>query len=68
MHIEKGIPLAPDSAVRPLRRSGRWSPPTRCWQPLTKLELLMFAMQGEAVASGSLHADNISPSLFGGLC
>ena len=35
--------------------------------PLSKLELLRFAMQGEAVASGSMHADNISPSLFGGL-
>ena len=36
-------------------------------RPLSKLELLKFAMQGEAVASGSMHADNISPSLFGGL-
>jgi homoserine kinase len=36
-------------------------------KPFTKLELLMFAMQGEAVASGSMHADNIAPSLFGGL-
>jgi homoserine kinase len=36
-------------------------------KPLTKLELLRFAMQGEAVSSGSLHVDNISPSLFGGL-
>jgi homoserine kinase len=36
-------------------------------QPLTKLELLKFAMQGEAVASGSVHVDNIAPSLFGGL-
>ena len=35
--------------------------------PLTKLELLKFAMQGEAVASGSVHVDNIAPSLFGGL-
>jgi homoserine kinase len=35
--------------------------------PLPNIELLPFAMQGEAVASGSLHADNISPSLFGGL-
>ncbi|HKZ73285.1 MAG TPA: homoserine kinase, partial [Steroidobacteraceae bacterium] len=35
--------------------------------PCTKLELLKFAMQGEAVASGSLHVDNISASLFGGL-
>ena len=32
-----------------------------------KLQLLRYAMQGEAVASGSLHVDNISPSLFGGL-
>jgi homoserine kinase len=29
--------------------------------------MLKFAMQGEAVASGSLHVDNIAPSLFGGL-
>lgn len=35
--------------------------------PCPKLELLKFAMQGEAVASGSLHVDNIAPSLFGGL-
>jgi homoserine kinase len=31
------------------------------------LELLKFAMHGEAVASGSMHVDNIAPSLFGGL-
>jgi homoserine kinase len=31
------------------------------------LELLKFAMQGEQVASGSLHVDNIAASLFGGL-
>ena len=36
-------------------------------QPRTKLELLKFAMQGELVASGSLHVDNIASSLFGGL-
>ena len=34
---------------------------------LSKLELLKFAMKGEAVASGSVHVDNIAPSLFGGL-
>jgi homoserine kinase len=34
---------------------------------VSKLELLKFAMQGEAVASGSVHVDNIAPSLFGGL-
>ena len=36
-------------------------------KPLSKIELLKFAMQGEKVSSGSLHVDNISPSLFGGL-
>jgi homoserine kinase len=35
--------------------------------PFNKLDLLKFAMQGEAVASGALHVDNIAPSLFGGL-
>ena len=33
----------------------------------SRIELLKVAMEGEAVASGSRHADNISPSLFGGL-
>src|SRR5262245_32848139 len=27
----------------------------------------MFAMKGEAVASGAVHVDNIAPSLYGGL-
>ena len=36
-------------------------------QPLTRLELLKHAIEGEAVASGSRHADNVAPSLFGGL-
>lgn len=36
-------------------------------QPFDKLDLLLFAMQGETAASGGLHVDNVSPSLFGGL-
>ena len=36
-------------------------------EPLDRTRLLKFAMQGEAVASGSVHVDNIAPSLFGGL-
>ncbi len=35
-------------------------------KPFTKNELLEFALQGEAVASGSIHADNVAPCLFGG--
>jgi homoserine kinase len=35
--------------------------------PLPLLDLLRFAMEGEAVASGAAHIDNISAALFGGL-
>lgn len=34
--------------------------------PLSKKELLPFAMEGERIASGSAHADNVGPSLLGG--
>ena len=36
-------------------------------QPLTLHELLPFAMDGEALASGSRHADNVAPCLLGGV-
>lgn len=36
-------------------------------QPLTKQELLPFAMKGEELACGHGHADNVAPSLFGGI-
>jgi homoserine kinase len=36
-------------------------------KPLTKRELLPFALLGESVASGSIHADNVAPSLLGGM-
>lgn len=36
-------------------------------QPLDPASLLECALEGEAVASGSYHADNIAPCLFGGL-
>ena len=35
-------------------------------RPFTKHELVYFAMKGEAVASGSEHADNVAPCLLGG--
>ena len=34
--------------------------------PLTQLELLPFAMEGERIACGAAHADNVGPSLMGG--
>src|ERR1700731_4701637 len=68
MQIEKGIPLGSGlggsaaSAVGAVVAANALLP-----HPSSKLELLKFAMQGEKVASGSLHVDNIAPSLFGGL-
>lgn len=35
--------------------------------PFTKKELLPFAMEGERVACGSAHADNVAPCLLGGM-
>jgi homoserine kinase len=36
-------------------------------EPLETLELLPYALEGEKYASGALHADNVAPSLLGGL-
>jgi homoserine kinase len=68
VEIEKGIPLGSGlggsaaSAVAAVVAAnavlgGRYD----------TLQLLKFAMQGEQVASGALHVDNVAPSLFGGL-
>ena len=68
MRIEKGIPLGSGlggsaaSAVGAVVAAN-----ALLTNPCEKLDLLKFAMQGEAVASGSMHVDNIAPSLYGGL-
>ena len=35
-------------------------------KPFSRNELVKFAMQGEVLASGSAHADNVAPCLLGG--
>jgi homoserine kinase len=35
--------------------------------PFSKMELLELAMEGEVIASGARHADNVAPCLFGGI-
>jgi homoserine kinase len=68
VEITKGIPLGSGlggsaaSAVGAVVAANALLP-----EPRSRLELLTFAMAGEAVASGARHADNIAPSLFGGL-
>ena len=34
--------------------------------PFSTLELVKFSMEGERLASGVAHADNVAPALFGG--
>lgn len=36
-------------------------------EPLSKKQILPFAMAGEASADGAYHADNVGPSLLGGI-
>ncbi|HEV3180740.1 MAG TPA: homoserine kinase, partial [Steroidobacteraceae bacterium] len=68
VEIDKGIPLGSGlggsaaSAVGAVVAANALLP--RACAPL---QLLQFAMAGEAVASGTRHVDNIAPSLFGGL-
>jgi homoserine kinase len=68
LDIDKGIPLASGmggsaaSAVAAVVAANALLP-----EPLPALRLLKFAMEGEIVASGSAHIDNIAPCLYGGL-
>jgi len=36
-------------------------------EPLPREKLIKYALIGESVASGSMHADNVAPCLYGGL-
>jgi homoserine kinase len=68
LEIDKGVPLSSGmggsaaSAVAAVVAAN-----ALLEEPLDRLRLLKFAMEGEIVASGSAHLDNIAPSLFGGL-
>jgi homoserine kinase len=66
--IEKGIPLGSGmggSAASAVAAAVAAN--ALLERPLLDRELLSYALIGEAQASGSYHADNIAPSLFGGL-
>ncbi len=66
--IEKGIPLGSGlggsaaSAVAAIVAANKLLE-----KPLSKEQILSYALLGEAQASGSFHADNLAPCLYGGL-
>lgn len=68
IQIKKGIPLSSGmggsaaSAVAALIACNAF-----LLAPLSRIELASFALFGEELASGTAHADNIIPCLFGGL-
>ena len=68
LDIEKGIPLGSGmggsaaSAVAAVVAAN-----ALLHAPAPQIQLLKFAMEGEIVASGSAHIDNIAPCLYGGL-
>ncbi len=69
LSIHKGIPLASGmggsaaSAVAAVVAFNHMLA-----EPLGLQQLYRSALDGESVASGSRHGDNVAPSLFGGLC
>ena len=68
VHIKKGIP--PGSGIGSSACSAVgvvFALNQILGNPLKEEEMLFHAMVGEAVASGGFHADNIAPSLYGGL-
>lgn len=68
LSIRKGIP--PGSGLGSSSASavaGAWAANLLLETPLDKASLVAAVLEGEAVASGSLHGDNVLPSLFGGL-
>jgi homoserine kinase len=68
VEIEKGIPLGSGLGGSAASAVGAVVAANAVIDtPFEKLDLLRFAMQGETAASGGLHVDNVSPSLFGGL-
>lgn len=69
MEIHKGIPIGSglgSSACSAV--AGALAINELMGRPLSKQELLPFALKGEALASGgAIHADNVGPCLLGGM-
>lgn len=66
--VQKGVPLQSgmgSSAASAV--AGAVAANALLDEPLPIPALLPFALEGEKIASGGLHADNVAPSLLGGL-
>lgn len=68
VQIEKGIPLGSGLGGSAASAVGAVvAADLVIGSKLSKEQLIEYALMGEAIASGSKHADNIAPCLYGGL-
>ncbi|HLA64917.1 MAG TPA: homoserine kinase [Rhodothermales bacterium] len=68
LRVRKGIPLGSGiggSAASAV--AGAWAANALLHAPLPKAALVGAVLDGESVAAGARHGDNVLPSLFGGL-
>lgn len=68
LRIEKRVPFGSGiggSAASAV--AGAWAANLALGSPLEKEDLVAAVLEGEAIASGSKHGDNVLPALFGGL-
>jgi homoserine kinase len=66
--IEKGIPMGSGMGGSAASAVAAVTAAAAFWDlDLAPSQRLHFALQGEEAASGALHADNVAPSLLGGL-
>src|SRR5690606_6462711 len=68
IYLEKKMPLGSglgSSAASSV--AGVFAANLMMGSPLSSLELLSFAMEGERLACGSAHADNVAPAILGGM-
>lgn len=70
-----GFEIAIDKRIKPGSGIGSsaasaagavWAMNALTGHPFSNLELVALAMQGEKLASGAAHADNVAPALYGG--
>lgn len=76
LHLDKGVVIEIDKRIKPGSGIGSSAASAAgavyglnqllgC--PLENKDLIPFAMQGESLASGVPHADNVAPALLGGI-
>lgn len=67
IEIEKGMPVGSGLGSSAASAAGGvYAANLLLGEPFTRTELVSFAMEGEAAACGTAHADNVAPALLGG--